>query len=64
MLFHLFIFKLWGYYAGAAGKDENDPKAKISSEEFINSMKKMVDDKDHPEKMTGPLPLFFHAVDR
>lgn len=58
------FFKLWSYYAGAAGKDEKDANAKISGDEFMASVTKLVNDKDHPEKLSGPLPLFFHAVDR
>ena len=59
-----YLFKLWSYYATAAGKDAKDDKATISGDEFIGSMKKITGDKDHPEKLAGPLPLFFHAVDR
>ena len=55
---------MWSYYASAAGKDEKADGIAISEDEFLGSMKKLKADKDHPEKLAGPLPLFFHAVDR
>lgn len=54
--------QVWDYYKRAVQDDAKGEK--INQDDFVKGMKRMITDPSLKGTLCGPLPLFFHAVDR
>jgi Ca2+-binding EF-hand superfamily protein len=55
----LWLFQIWNQYISTLG----DKSESINEAKFIQAMSVMVKDPSQKERIAGPLPLFFQAVD-